>query len=302
MLALVGAALWTLRDNLPSILAVARSTRPRWVLVALASGLTLLTYVLLIESWRRVLGTVGGQLSPFDAAVIWLGSNLARYLPGTGWQLGLMGVMARERGVTLVMSTSASILVTIASTLTGVAICLAGLATLAATPGTIPALSNATLVVAGVSVVALACGPWFLPRLARTLSRLTGREIMLPRLSLRSVTIAACGTAVAWIAYGVAFWLLARAVLPTGTTRSLAGCITLYTFSYLVGWFNPMPAGIGVTEPVIVLLAPQFGVATTAEAAVLALFVRAWRTVMETVPNLAVVAVDAVKRRRAVRS
>jgi len=46
VLALVGAALWTLRDNLPSILAVARSTRPRWALVALASGVTLLTYVL----------------------------------------------------------------------------------------------------------------------------------------------------------------------------------------------------------------------------------------------------------------
>jgi hypothetical protein len=59
-----------------------------------------------------------------------------------------------------------------------------------------------------------------------------------------------------------------------------------------------MPAGIGATEPVIILLAPQLGIASAAEATVLALFVRAWRTVIEIVPNLAVLGVAAVLARR----
>jgi hypothetical protein len=60
-----------------------------------------------------------------------------------------------------------------------------------------------------------------------------------------------------------------------------------------------MPAGIGVTEPVIVLLAPQLGVATTAEAIVLAFFVRAWRTVMEMAPSLVAIAIASARRRSA---
>ena len=101
----------------------------------------------------------------------------------------------------------------------------------------------------------------------------------------------------AWIAYGVSFWLLARAILPLGAEPSLLGCITLYTCSYLSGWFNPMPAGIGVTEPVMVLLGPQFGVASTAEMTVLALFARAVRTVLEMGPSLVALGIASMVHR-----
>jgi uncharacterized membrane protein YbhN (UPF0104 family) len=297
VLALVGAALWRLRGQLPSILEVARSTHPRWGLVALASVVTLLTYALLIECWRRVLAELGGRLRVADAALIWLGSNLARYLPGAFWQIGVMGAMAQRRGVPLSVSTAASLLVTIVSTFTGMAIFFAGLAALAVAPGTAPALSSRAMLFVVVGAVGLVASPFVVPWLAGIASRLTGREIVLPRFSVRALLVAGLGTSCAWIVYGVAFWLLARAVLPAGGTPSLVGCIALYTFSYLVGLFNPMPAGIGVTEPVMVLLAPQFGVATTAEATVLALFVRAWRTVLEMAPSLVAIGVAALRRR-----
>jgi uncharacterized membrane protein YbhN (UPF0104 family) len=296
VLVLAGAALWKLRDSLPAIAHALASTHPRWPLVALASAVTLGTYLLLIESWRRTLAALGGILSPVDAAVVWFGSNLARYLPGFGWQIGLMGAMAKERGIGVAVSTAGSALVTIASVLTGLAVCLAGLALLTVGPGAMPTMNRGALAVVGAGVLALAASPWVLPHVGRLAARATGREITLPRVSLRAALIAGGGTAIAWVAYGVAFWLLARAVLPATGPRSLAGCITLYTLSYLVGLFNPMPAGIGATEPVIILLAPQLGVASTAEATVLALFVRAWRTVMETVPNLMVLALASLRR------
>lgn len=291
MLALVAAAAWVLRDSLPSIIAAVRGTRPRWALVAGASGITLAAYALLIATWRAVLREAGGVLSPAEAMLVWLGSNLARYLPGTGWQIGVMGVMARERGVGIAASTTASLVVTVASMLTGLLVCVAGLAALAARG---PTLGTPALIAAVAGAIALTASPWALPRAAALASRVTGRDVRLPALSGRAVAIAAGGTAGAWLAYGVAFWLLARAVLPAGAAPSLLGCITLYTVSYLAGWFNPMPAGIGVSEPVIILLAPQLGVAGTAEATVLALFVRAWRTVMEMGPSLVAVAIASV--------
>jgi len=97
--------------------------------------------------------------------------------------------------------------------------------------------------------------------------------------------VAAVSTTIAWLAYGVAFWIMARAVLP-GEWRDLPGCIAIYTASYLTGLLNPAPAGVGAAEGMMVLLAPQLGVATTAEAAVLAIVVRLWRTVLEIAPGL----------------
>jgi uncharacterized membrane protein YbhN (UPF0104 family) len=286
VLVLVAAALWALRGELPNILAAARSTHPRWGLVAAASAITLLAYALLIESWRRVLGELGGQLRFADAALIWLGSNLARYIPGVGLQVLVMGGMAKRRRVPLAVSTAASLLTTIASILTGIATVVAGLALLAVHPGQGPVLSDRALVLAALGVAGLAATPWLLPRAGRIAARLTGRPIVMPSFSLRAVLVAGVGTATAWIAYGVSFWMLALAVLPPGSHPSLAGCITLYTASYLAGWFNPMPAGIGVTEPAMVLLGPQFGVGTTAQMTVLALFARAVRTVLEMGPSL----------------
>jgi uncharacterized membrane protein YbhN (UPF0104 family) len=297
VLALVGAALWTLRGELPNILAAARTTHPRWTLVAAAATLTLLAYGLLIESWRRVLAELGAGLTVGDAALIWLGSNLARYIPGAGWQIGVMGAMAKRRQVPLAISTGASLLTTLASTLTGLAVVVGGLALLAVRPSRGMELDDRRLALAVFGAIGLVASYWILPRVGRIASRLTGRQIVMPTFSPKALAWAGVGTTVAWLAYGVAFWLLARAVLPSDATPSLAGCITLYTFTYLAGWFNPMPAGIGVTEPAMVLLGPDLGVGTAAQMTVLALFSRAVRTVLEMGPSLIALALIAMRKR-----
>jgi uncharacterized membrane protein YbhN (UPF0104 family) len=275
--------LWALRGQLPAVREVAASTHPRWGLVALAGVIVLLTYALLIESWRRILETLGGSLPFGPAARIWFVSNLARWIPGAFWQLGAMTEMTRRRGVPVTISTSAAILITIVNLFTGLAVATAFMAT---TPTMLHAKGR--LIVAACAL-ALVLMPIVAPRLIALARRVTGREIAIPRLGLKPMIVAAVSTAIAWLAYGVAFWIMTRAVLP-GEWRDLPGCIAIYTASYLTGLLNPAPAGVGAAEGMMVLLAPQLGVATTAEAAVLAIVVRLWRTVLEIAPGLVALA------------
>jgi uncharacterized membrane protein YbhN (UPF0104 family) len=265
--------------------------QPRWGGVATASLIVLATYGFLIESWRRVLAEMGGRLSPLRAAHIWLVSNLARYVPGSLWQLGAMGVMTQRRGVALSISTGSAVVLTIVNVLTGLVV-------FALTSARAPELGGKGIWFVALGTLALLVAPFALPKVGRLARSVTGRDIVMPSVGSRALIIAALSTTVAWIAYGVAFWILANAVLPDAP-RSLVGCIAVYTGSYLLGLLAVAPpAGLGVADGALVLLAQQYGVATVAEAGVLAIFVRIWRTVLEVLPGLIALAVGAAADRQ----
>jgi uncharacterized membrane protein YbhN (UPF0104 family) len=287
----VAAALWALRGQHAAVREVMHSVQPRWGRVALASLVVLLTYIFLIESWRRVLAEMGGHLSPLRAAYIWLGSNLARYVPGSLWQLGAMGVMAQRQGVALSISTGSAVVLTIVNVLTGLAV-------FALTSARAPELGGKGIWFVALGILALATAPFVLPRVARLAQGLTGRDVVMPSVGPRALVIAGASTTIAWLAYGVAFWVLASAILPEAP-RSIVSCIAVYTGSYLLGLLAVAPpAGLGVSDGALVLLAQQFGVASVAEASVLAIFVRIWRTVLEVLPGLIALALGAVADRQ----
>lgn len=266
------------------------SVRPRWSLVAFASLVVLLTYTMLIESWRRVLAEMGGRLSPLRAAYIWLGSNLARYIPGSLWQLGAMGVMTQRQGVALTVSTGSAVVLTIVNVLTGLGV-------FALSSARAPELKGKGIWFVVAGTIALVVAPFVLPRLARLARSLTGREIVMPRVGGRALLIAGVSTAIAWLAYGVAFWILTNALFPDAS-RSIVSCIAVYTGSYLLGLLAiAPPAGLGVADGALILLAQEFGVATLAEASVLAIFVRIWRTVLEVLPGVLALALGTVADR-----
>jgi hypothetical protein len=278
------AAVWALRGQLPAVREAARSVHPRWSLVALASMIGLLTYALLIESWRRVLVEMGGRLSPLRAAHIWLGSNLARYLPLSFWQLGVMGVMTQRQGVALSISTGSAVVLAIVNVLTGLVV-------LAVTSARTPELAGKGIWFVAVGTIMLLAAPLVLPRVGRVARTMTGRDIAIPSIGARALVIAAVSTTLAWLAYGVAFWVLASAVLPDAP-RSVVSCIAAYTGSYLLGLLaTAPPAGLGVSDGALILLASQFGVATVAEAGVLTVVVRIWRTVLDVLPGVVALAV-----------
>lgn len=282
--------MWALREHLPAVREAARSAHPRWSLVALASLIVLLTYASLIEGWRRVLAEMGGRLTPLRAAYIWLGSNLARLLPGSLWQLGAMGVMAQRQGVALAISTGSAVVLTIVNVLTGVVV-------FAVTAARTPELEGKGIWFVAMGTIALLGAPFVLPRVGRLARTITGRDLAMPSIGGRALSIAAASTTLAWLAYGVAFWVLANAVLPD-VPRSVVSCIAVYTGSYLVGLLAlAPPAGLGVSDAALIVLASQFGVATVAEAGILAVVVRIWRTVLEVLPGLIALAVGTIADR-----
>jgi uncharacterized membrane protein YbhN (UPF0104 family) len=279
VLALVTAAILALRDQWPGVRRVASDVHPRWELVALASAIVLATYALLIESWRHVVLALGSAFGRGGAAYVWFVSNLARWLPGAFWQLGAMTELARRRGVPVTVSTSSAVIVTIVNVFTGLLVATAFMAT---TPEMVSARGR---VIIGLGAIVLVLLPLLAPRLITLARRVTGRELVVPRIGFRAIAVAAVSTTAAWLCYGVAYWVMTRAVLP-GPWRDLSACIAIYTVSYLTGLFNPAPAGVGAAEGAMILLAPHLGVATAAEAAVLAIVVRLWRTVLEIGPGL----------------
>lgn len=274
-----------------------RELRPRWTLVT-ASGLCfLLAYAVLIQTWRVMLRGWRAELPFLEATRIWFISNLGRYLPGKVWQIAALAVMARERGVSPVAATGASLLVNLTNVLSGfVVVLLAGapLIALSSTHGVAYAVIITTVLAAGLLLL-----PVGLPLLARLAGRLTNRVIDLPAIPARNIWVAASGTAIAWVLYGVAFQLLVTGTLSNAAGNSTA-YIAVFTSSYLVGYLALIaPGGIGVRETMLVAGMSALGLATEPQAWLVALVSRLWLTVLEVLPGVLFIARDGIRRRLA---
>ena len=282
--------------------AVAASLRPRWGLVALSSALVLTAYATLVETWRRLLRGWGVHLTFADAATIWLVSSLARYLPGAGLQIGALGVLARERGVSGIAAASAAIVNTLINIATGVAvtIVLGGGSLVGATGAPVP--PAAVALVSGAAVLGVAALPIVLPWLARMASRLTGRAFEVRGVSFSLVAGAAAGNVAGWLLYGLAFRTLSAALFgpPTGAATAYTA---VYTASYLWGLFAfAVPAGLGAQEFALSVLMPPLVALPLAQTAVLTVAARLWRTVLETAPAALLLACARLRARSTPRS
>ena len=233
------------------------SFRPGWVAASLL--LVLLTYALLIESWRRMLAGWGPLLGWWDAARVWVISSLGKYIPGKIWAIAGMALLAQRRGVPPWAATASAILLQIVSIATGALLVgLTGMAALEARhPGSTAALW--ILLAASVAGLALVLTPGVSARVLRRL-RPDPAERLTPSPGALGFGILA--NAAAWIGYGVALWLLARGVLPAaglGVVEAIGG----FAASYLAGYlFLLAPNGLGVRESVLVImLEPRIGLA-----------------------------------------
>jgi len=263
---------WRAFAALPATIAV------NWSLVVASGIVVLASYTVLIWTWQHTVRAWGDRLGFLDGARIWFVSNLGRYVPGKVWQIGAMGVLSQRAGVSPVAAVGSSLVVSLVNVLAGVAVAAAcGAGTLDAPAWAVPL--TATLVV-GVVIA-----PWMLPPMARLFSRVMGRPIAEPRLPHSAVWTAALGCAAAWLLYGAAFHLLQVALL--GPSGNLLRSTAAFTGSYIAGFlFLLAPGGIGVREVVLQQLLERFGIATGADAWLLALASRGWLTVLEIIPGL----------------
>lgn len=267
---------------------------PHWALLALSGAVFLSAHAVLVQTWRSVLGCWDARLSFWTAARIWSVSNLGRYLPGKIWQIGAMGAMARDVGVSPIAASGSAILGTLVNLIAGFVVALVGGRAL------LDRSSNGhgglAIVVVLLAMIALLAAPAVLPRLAPWIGRMAGRPVTV-RLPARAIVYALLGNVLAWLIYGVAFRLFMAGLLGE-RAGGYAEYLAAYTISYLVGYLALFaPAGIGAREGAMVAVLAYAGLATRPEAALVALASRVWLTLLEVVPGFLFWALAAVRRR-----
>lgn len=271
---------------------------PHWGLVAASSALVVAVYLLLVQSWRSLVGSWGRPLAFGDAVRIWSVSNLGRYLPGKVWSIAAMAALSRQAGISPVAATGSAILGTLVSLAAGFAVVLVAGERVLRTVA--PGNERAGLAVAAVVTAGLLAFPLLLPTAARLAARLLRRDLALPPVAARRLWGVVLANLTAWVGYGIAFRLLAMACLPTlelGSAGDWGAYVAVFTASYLAGYLAlVIPGGLGVRELALVAGLTGLGLMGTAESWVLALASRLWLTVLEILPGLLFLARDAALR------
>ena len=269
--------------------------QPDWLWVAVSGVVFLTTYAVLVETWREILRAWGSKLRFMRAARIWAISNLGRYIPGKLWQIGAMGLMAQDDGVSGVAASGSAILNVVVNLIAGfgvVAVFGWPLLHLEAVGG----LRTSALFLLAC-LAALIAMPVLLPMVLRTLSQITGRPLAIGALPRTAILIALIGNVIAWLLYGIAFALFARGVLGTSES-ALGGYIAVYALSYIVGYLVLFaPAGVGFREAAMIALLPAARLADPTQAAILAVTSRLWLTALEIAPGALFLGVDGLRRR-----
>ena len=266
------------------VIALPDTIHPNWWKVLRSTGWVAASYIVLIETWRQIVVAWGGKLSWPAAARIWFISNLGRYVPGKVWQIGAMGALAQEAGVSSVAAVGSALVVNLVNLLAGLLVVLVAGSRLVAGYG--PALITALVVFCALVIAS----PWLLPPLARLANRVTGRNIPIPAIPPLAIIFAVAGCSLAWNLYGLAFHDLTVAIFGGAAGRPTY-YTAVFTLSYLAGYIVLFaPGGIGVRESSLIALLAAAGLETGAEAAALAIASRLWLTVVEAAPGLILLA------------
>jgi glycosyltransferase 2 family protein len=260
-----------------------------WQWIGAATVVVLLSFALLIEGWRRVMGAWDSHLPFGQAARIWFLSSLGKYVPGNIWSLTAMGVMARGRGISALAAAGSSIIMQAVSLVTGAAIVMITGAQLLGQP-----------VLVGISVLILIgillSAPRFLPPLTVWIGSIIGKEVAPPSVPATSIWTAAIASALSWLLYGFAFQLFVRGLLGAAPGE-ISRYIAAYTAAYILGFISPIaPAGLGVREFTLAAFMTQLGLANEADAALVAIAARLWLTIIELVPSGLYVATGATRK------
>lgn len=270
----------------------------RWGYLALSGAAVLAGFGVLIQTWRRILATMGAHLGYSDAARIWFASNLGKYIPGNVVQLGAMAYMAKREQVSGVVASGSALLSAIVNLATGIVIALA------LGHGALNKLGRNYelfgLVIAAAAFLGLVMLPFIMPVLLALAARVTHRTLGVSNVPARAVIEAIVGNLIAWGCYGVALRMLAPALFGGRTFGGIAPYLAAYAGAYVAGYLVAWaPGGIGVRDGGIAALLPVLvaGI-TAADAIAIALASRVVMTVLELVPGFIYLALSARKRRR----
>lgn len=268
----------------------------RWGLVAVASGIVLLTYAALIQSWRMLMTGWGSSIGYLAAVRIWTIANLGRYVPGKVWSVGALVVLARREGANPMAATGAALLGTLINIGAGF-----GIVALTGT-SVLDVLDPRYRIVTWVGSAGFVLGVLLLPRLLPVLlARLARRRTSLVPpdrpLARHVIWLAVAINCLSWVGYGLAFAVLTRAVAPA-VSGALPTFVAIWTASYLVGYLVLIaPGGIGARDAALSVALVSLGMAVAPDATILVFVSRLWLTVLEVAPGLLSLALAPAARR-----
>lgn len=276
---LAGAAVYLYRVAAPEWPAI-RERSLAWLGLPLVLSAVLIVANLawMIALWNMSLRWCAVRVRYWDAARIWFTSNLARFIPGAVLQFASLAFMAGRYGVAPTAATATVLLQQIVLLLSGLMI-IAGLTPMVLHEG----WWQAAFIVAAILGAAILL----------LLPRLTGRLPSLARLwsqvQLPQLIVFGAFLSLQWVAYGVAFRLLAMGLLG----RAPGGWgfyLTAFTESYLAGVIAVFaPAGLLVREAALIsILTPVLG---GADAVILTVAARIWHTALELLAGLLVLTI-----------
>jgi hypothetical protein len=254
-------------------------------MLLLSAALYLGAFVVLIETWRRIVIAWGDTLSFVDASAIWLVSSLARYLPyNFVFQIGAIAELSRRRRISPAAASGASLINVAVNVSTGFIIALL------AGYDALNTMSNGHAGL-GVAVAALLLAgtlalPWLLPRMLGMVRAVTGRELVLGELPIRAIYLSLAGNLVAWVLYGLSYRALVSGIIGVAS-GPVATYIAVWAGAYVVGYLAfLLPAGAGVREGIQLSALPALGLATDRQAAMIAICMRVLSMILEIVPGL----------------
>lgn len=292
-----GSIAYALGGQWQNVRRVARDTPIEWRWVAAASAITLTTFAALVQSWRLLLA--GWDRAPgfWRSTAIWTTSNLARFVPGTLWSVGALGVLAQRERISPGAAAGAAILGTLLNLGAGMGIMVVGGS--AAFQGRSAGFRAVAIALAAVFVAGVVILPALLPPLARWLALRLGRAPIDRRLSSRIIWTSTAINVASWIGYGAALWVFARGVAPQ-VHASLWQFVVAYAAAYLAGYvFLFLPGGIGMRELALANILTAMGASTFAEATFLAFAHRIWITTLDVLPGVVALAAGGRRERTA---
>lgn len=247
---------------------------PLALLGALVAGSAAL--VVTGATWVQLHRSAGGELATGEGIVVWLASNLGRYVPGKVWQLAGLATYVRGRGDSGAAALASSLALQAITLLTGAAFGIV----LGA-----PALGLASDAWPRLVLLLVVLAVLVHPRIVRALTGLAARVIReeAPTRSpqMGSLVRAAVALCIVWCLYGAGFWLLLHGVagdldLPLGRATGV------FASSYVAGYLVLVaPGGLVAREGVMTTLLVALRAAPWGVAAGLAGFARLWSIATE---------------------
>jgi uncharacterized membrane protein YbhN (UPF0104 family) len=262
-----------------------------YFLLGISFVLIILTYLVWVEIWRKLLKRSGHILNFKKMFKIWFLANLGKYLPGKVWSfLGMLYLLEKE-GVAKSKGLSMAILAQALSVLSGLLVALLFLRYsyyqrfFAQSPGLTVVI---LLVLAGIMV--LVFYPKLLEGIINLMLRILKKETITLNLKTKNILfilLLYCGS---WFLSGFVFWVFIRSITPVslGIYLSLTGA---FAGSFSLGFLAFFaPGGIGVREGILVVLLSNFF--PTPVAILISLLSRVWITLAEALCSVLALALE----------